>query len=360
MSAITMPSPVAQFHLTGGALAIVAAVIGAFVARALMIMAQKAQSKTRVLLMFSLINLSLLILIWSLPRAVGAHSPIAAILTAPPLLFYIIPASALVAASLAQRNRSLLPLNACIWAGALWGVLGFRFAVVAPADVRTPFRVISWNVGQTPLDLHAVVTVLRKEHPDIICLQGSAGSGDPGDAVGHLPDYHWYRSGSLAIGSLGALTGRRQLTLLPGTPQDRAIIAVAHVSGLDVTVAAAEVAPGTSTTTDAADAAQVLSDALDPAHRTVVVATALGAQPASPSWQVLSHDLADVFDRSGTGFGYTTPAAFPVRRLDYVFSSHDLIVKTADVESDRGGADFPVTATLGTAPPAPPAPADSN
>lgn len=341
-----------QLKLTDGALLILAAVFGVVVARSFHKLALSTHPKIRIFLILSLLNASLLVLVWALPRAFGAHSSVITALTAPPPVFYLLPAVALLAASFVPRHRDMLPLNVLAVVLGLWAVMGFRFAVVAPPETEKPVKVMSWNLGGDTNDLHAVMAGIRQEHPDIVCLQEV-----PKEASleTRLPGYHWVEDRGLAIGAENPLDLRRTITLLDGERPVKAIEGSVDVHGRTVSVATARLTPDGSphASDDRTEEATKLHEALHGEKGPVVLAAGFEAQPSSPACQLVEKDLLDSFDQAGSGFGYTAPNTYPVRRVDYIFASPGFTVKDAGSEKLAGSGHLPVVATIGFTKPKP-------
>ncbi|MFC4119022.1 endonuclease/exonuclease/phosphatase family protein [Nonomuraea zeae] len=83
------------------------------------------------------------------------------------------------------------------------------------------------------------------------------------------------------------------------------------------------------------------------AHEGPVVLTGdLNARPEAPEIRALSETLADTWSRAGSGDGFTHPATGPEARIDYVFTSADVEVRSATVVASDASDHLPLFADL--------------
>jgi len=342
-------SALANLHLTTGALAILALVVGVLVALSCHKMAQRSDPKIRLFLMLSVLNISLLVLIYAVPRVAGEKWALSSALSLPPTLIYEIPAIALLSVSFLRPYRDMLPLNVVSAALGLWAVMGLRFAVVAPPDDVKTAHVMSWNVGSEKTDIHKVIENIRRMHPDVICLQDLSSEGRSAEIPGHLTNYHWVRQGGLAIGSQSNIEILNTAAISAGSKTDTALVASTDAFGHEMTVAAVRMTSDGSVESQQhlAQEADKLKQALHGKKGSVVMAASIDSQPSSPVYGAILKDYLDPFDHLGSGFGYTEPAVFPIRRVDYIFAGRETIVKAASVEHIEGASHLPVMATIG-------------
>jgi endonuclease/exonuclease/phosphatase family metal-dependent hydrolase len=86
---------------------------------------------------------------------------------------------------------------------------------------------------------------------------------------------------------------------------------------------------------------------LDGAREEPVVLTGdLNARPDAPEIRALSDTLTDTWPRAGAGEGYTYPVAGPNARIDYVFTSADVRVESADVVTSDASDHLPLFVDL--------------
>lgn len=315
-----------QLRLSDGALLLIAAVVGVLVARGCHSLAKRADPRVRLFLILSLLNLSLLVILYAVPRAFAENTAVISVLTVPPPMLYEVPSVALFSVSFLKRYRDLLPLNGVAVALGLWALMGFRFALTAPPETDRNVTVMSWNLAGKSIDLHGIMNGIRASSPDIVCLQAV-----PADAIleTRLPAYHWYQAHGLAIGSQGRQL-ERDAFVLPSSSRS-AIESTVSVHGRNYDVLTFDLSGGTDEPGKARPSVDLrkLHALLADRKRRLVIAMALGAQPPSREYQTLSAGLVDAFEQSGTGFGYTTPARFPTRRSDYVIISPDCAARSA-------------------------------
>jgi endonuclease/exonuclease/phosphatase family metal-dependent hydrolase len=78
----------------------------------------------------------------------------------------------------------------------------------------------------------------------------------------------------------------------------------------------------------------------------VVLLGDLNARPGSPEVGTLVEDLVDAWERAGRGAGYTSPSRRPKRRIDYVLTSPEVVVRSAAVVTSDASDHLPVRADL--------------
>jgi len=334
-----------QFRFTDGALLLIAAVAGIFVARGCHNLAKRADPRVRLFLVLSLLNVSLLVLLYALPRAFAENAgPITAV-TLPPPVLYEIPSVALFSVSFLKQYRDLLPLNGVAVALGLWALMGFRFAVTAPPDTEHNVSVMSWNLASKPADLHGIMNGIRASSPEIVCLQAVP---DDASLSTRLPAYRWYQSKALAIGTVGDISDRNVIGL-PSTA-NRALESTVTIHGRDYDVVNADLGDGKDETAKLRQksALKTFHAFLSDKKRRLVIAVALGAQPSSPEYQAIAVGLIDSFEQAGTGFGYTTPSGFPLRRSDYLFISSDCAARSSGPLNMAFSDHLPISAVIGS------------
>ena len=165
----------------------------------------------------------------------------------PPILFGL-PPLVLLSIALLHRHRIASGLNLAAVFFALFGLLGFRFALHSHRTERTLLRVMTYNVEKWPQGAGAVAAVVDRVQPDIFCLQEA---GDYPYVPGHQPlilqqrlsRYHFLRRGEIVIASLDPIILAVEAPLSPGPASRPALAAVIQTPYGSLTVLTAHLIP---------------------------------------------------------------------------------------------------------------------
>jgi endonuclease/exonuclease/phosphatase family metal-dependent hydrolase len=203
---------------------------------------------------------------------------------------------------------------------------------------------MTFNVQLMHKGTDNVLAAIRQSNPDVFCLQecNSAPERPIVDQVktGMLTYEIAYAHG-LIIGTRLPLVSSRVVRLDPGRPMLEATI---RFRERDITIANVHLIP------IFIDRYLLESPGIIPDHlriagaerdiqlksllsyassltQPLVLCGDFNAPAATGFHRALSERLTDAFATVGSGFGYTIPAKFPLMRLDYVYVSHEVIVR---------------------------------
>lgn len=225
--------------------------------------------------------------------------------------------------------------------------LGFAIAIVfpllnpscgSPRGGTTPtLRVMSFNVQKFHnFGPAAVVAAIRKEKPDIVCLQ-EANQWDPGKPLPEefrqaIPEYQVVQRGQTAIlskypvgfGAVFALrsgTDGRPAQMLSVMVQGRPVSVICvHLQYFpwDKSISVAQASRNLMKET------QSLEDLVKEPGVPTIVAGDFNTLPHGRIHRMMRRYLTDCFAATARGFGLTLPAVFPLKRLDYIYVGQGL------------------------------------
>lgn len=225
-------------------------------------------------------------------------------------------------------------------------------------------RVLTYNIRSLRDDTTAVVRVLRRLEPDVVCLQEAPRLGRWRIKVAALAR----RSGLFYVGG-GPLTGSTVIlsslraavvevaqcsfTRTPGLHRRGAVLARLRIDGSNVAVTSIHLGlDSEERLRHLAELRKLLGHRPDVPH---VVAGDLNEPPGKPVWQDLSASFTDGWAVAPAGGELTFPAAHPRHRIDAVLVSPEVEVLSCGVPDDidsttdypRATDHRPVLATLG-------------
>lgn len=272
----------------------------------------------------------------------------------------------LVLASLLKRRGRALVGNLLVLAFLIVGPLGYQFRSPRGAS-GVPLRVMTYNIHGGTYGIDLVVANIRREAPDVVCLQEAgletpAGSARLEAAIRKgLPGYDGRRYESLML-----LTRRPLLAIRPGRRlEGRAtrpmVEAVIEVDGVLVTVVNVHFLLSTpiqrirtvglrgyvqrAIDVRERQAAQVL-DELAGWHGPLVICGDFNTPPRGHVYGRLAADWRDAVAEVGRGFCYTFPTGAPALRIDYVWMGPGLAASSCRIPRTRGSDHMPVVADL--------------
>jgi endonuclease/exonuclease/phosphatase family metal-dependent hydrolase len=211
-------------------------------------------------------------------------------------------------------------------------------------------KVLTLNIQRGKQGLGKVIDLIRRQDPEVICLQECDSTKEEPivDQIrAGLPEYEITESRGVAVGSRLPVESFRVIGLPNGKPLVEARV---MWRGKPVTVASVHLVaifidqylfaspakiPG-HLRKAGAEREEQLQALLT--HSTTVPNLILCGDfnaPANAGFhRRLGDRLTDSFATVGSGFGYTIPASFPLMRLDFVYTSHDVTPRRCEVLSE--------------------------
>ncbi|TMR99793.1 endonuclease/exonuclease/phosphatase family protein [Nonomuraea basaltis] len=235
-------------------------------------------------------------------------------------------------------------------------------------------RVASFNIHHAQgvddkLDLQRVADVIRTGGADIVGLQEvdrhwseRSEFADQASWLAERLHMHVVYGANLDLDPLTPGAPRRQYgtailsrypildwdnTLLPrydGHEQRGLLRALVQVRGVRVQVFNTHLQHNNAN--ERLEQVRAIQPLVAPREEPVVLTGDLNARPDAPEIRALSESLTDAWPRAGAGDGYTYPVAVPSARIDYVFTSADVRVKSATVATSDASDHLPLFVDL--------------
>jgi vancomycin resistance protein VanJ len=258
-----------------------------------------------------------------------ASVPVYFTMALPALLWAVIPAGVLIYSAIKRRwvwaiaNFVVLLFVALVHAGYCYGV--------GSVNSGPGLRVMTFNVQIfNNHSMDAVAAVIRREEPDVVCLQEMPTNGDEQKFAAILREYRFVNHGRLAIASHLPIT-RVERTRL-GQTNRKALVADlefadAHVKFINVHLQhfpADDLGKAGSASVQLLKEIDGLESLLGEVKVPTIVAGDLNSIPQGRVNRMLRSHLRDCFASAGSGYGYTIPAGVPLRRIDYIYAGGDL------------------------------------
>jgi endonuclease/exonuclease/phosphatase family metal-dependent hydrolase len=242
--------------------------------------------------------------------------------------------------------------------------MGFAAAGAGSGAVSGPtLRVVTYNIRSLRDDATAVVRVLRRLQPDVVCLQEAPRFGRWRFKVAALARRSglFYVGGGPSTGSTVILSSlrvsvvdvvERSFTRTPGLHRRGAVLASLRVDGADVAVTSFHLGlDGEERIRHLAELRELLARHPDVPH---VVAGDVNETPDKRVWEDLCTALTDGWAAAPMGGELTFSASRPRLRIDAVLVSPEVAVLSCGVPDDidsltdypRATDHRPVLATL--------------
>lgn len=198
-------------------------------------------------------------------------------------------------------------------------------------------RVMTFNVQKFQnFQPEQVAAAILKEDPDVVCLQEANWKSPPTplpkafrDA---LPKYQIIQRGQTAILSKFPVTFGTAFALRGGTDGRPAQLATVMVGKRPVSVVCVHmqyfpwdrsISVGQASRNLMKETRSLEDLVRDPGIATIVAGD-FNSLPHGRTHRMMRKHLKDAFAETGQGFGMTLPAAFPLKRLDYIYTGHGL------------------------------------
>jgi vancomycin resistance protein VanJ len=281
--------------------------------------------------------LALLLAAWALCVWGRDESLVSVVASHLPALGYLVLALAALGASIATRS---LP-------GAAAALVGLVLALVPLGGWTTPsreappvtkHRALTWNVEQWTYGGAHVGRAIAELSPDVLCLQEARGYGTfPGDRewndfAAALPGYRLMRHGEVAIGTRWPVLNEQRVVLHDELWRRPLLdVTLQTPEGGSVRVLNAHLVhtgyygkrPSKlvmSAVERKKQAERILSH-LGSSEQATILCGDLNAAPNSEVLSLLQQRLSDAWRLRGHGFGMTSTARWPLRRIDYLLVS---------------------------------------
>lgn len=283
-----------------------------------------------------------------------------------PQHIWLAPPASLLVVSIIKRNRSAIACNVLALIIVISGPMGLRFPIHrSVADSGTALRVMTWNVHGERAGLENVAREIKKQNPDVVCLQ-EANTGDwksqlPAEMESLMPGCHIARARELAtlskypirhqeVHRMQASTGRAVLVTEIDVQGRRLSVLNTHLSTYagdscvrwggrpqaymecSVRVRGTQIGILRAVAHDCEGPIVVVGDFNDP--------------PSGTLYNRMLHDFDDAFRLAGVGFGYSFPARLPLWRIDYIFTNDKLGAERCFVPAMGPSDHRPVVADL--------------
>jgi vancomycin resistance protein VanJ len=284
-----------------------------------------------------------------------------------PQVIFSLPALALIVWSALRKDRRMLALNAAALVVFVLTLSDFNIPLRRD-DGRngTNIRIMTFNLRQGAKGILRAADVIRRSHPDILCVQEVLPWDRWGDPVWQLqqliPAYHVERDGELATFSRYPIISHKVHYL--GLNTGRAVFEITTViQGRKLTVLNTHfnVFQGVQSVTNrpiglreyACDSATLRSAQMTKllriaagASRPFVIACDLNTPPRGLIYRRIARVYSDAFRLAGWGTGYTFRADLPVWRIDYVFLTSRIGALRCFVPAARASDHRPLVADI--------------
>ena len=322
----------------------------------------------RRLAVLTAINFAAILLLIGLETFIAERYWLATLITYAPQHFFGIPTVILLIWSLCRKNRKLIALNGAAAMFFTFALMGFNIPLHrSSGNGGVRIRVMTFNVRQAARGAAGLAQVIRKYHPDILCVQEVNNAHDEwGDPVAQIvqliPGWQVVRDGDAAVLTRYPIT-RRYLRYLPPRTQRSIIGAELDVRGRRITVLTThfQVASRAESLRHRRSSLPVyLGDAAS--IRLAQKNTLLGFAASFETPIIITGDLntpalgltyrglvaryTDAFRAAGWGFGHTFRSDRPYTRIDYILVDKRFCVARCFVPNSRASDHRPVVADI--------------
>jgi endonuclease/exonuclease/phosphatase (EEP) superfamily protein YafD len=298
---------------------------------------------------FTIFNIVALGLLWLVERFVAEQHWTTTLLTYLPQHPTVLPTLFLGLWSLFARRRLSLLFNTLTLAAWLLTFGGFNIPLQSTFASRPPaeaprMRVMSYNILLGLRGVEALAQEIRRQQPDVVCLQEATYRRNMLDPVPVLqkllPGYHVARRGEVATFSRFPIVEQRVYDF--PAPSDRAYLETVHeVQGRRVhvyNVHLTSIQTGAGNLKRFQNVRDLLPDSItqrgaqfdlllriaqstsDAGHAVLLVGD-FNTPPRGRLYSRLASRYEDAFCAAGWGLGYTFHSDVPVMRIDYVWAN---------------------------------------
>jgi endonuclease/exonuclease/phosphatase family metal-dependent hydrolase len=312
-----------------------------------------------------------LALLWFLETVLADDFWLTTPLTYAPQWPFGLPTVALLAASIRFRNGRLSGLNGAAAILFLFVFMGWCVPLSRPHPSGQILRLMTFNIKHGIRGEDGLVDVIRREKPDIACIQMADGyQGYQTFSVAgmaHLADYHFFWGGeNLILSRYPIRTYVPPLASRAGLARP-AMMASVDFSGQTLTLINLHMAKSRNGDTlldhhasiqdyfeETADIRlEQTSALLDWAYSIqgpLILCGDFNNPPRGRCYEQLRGVFHDAFAEVGCGFGYSYPADLPMMRIDFVFTTNGVVPLTAQVLHEDVSDHQPLECTLAIPP----------
>ncbi|MBL8047112.1 MAG: endonuclease/exonuclease/phosphatase family protein [Chthonomonas sp.] len=305
---------------------------------------------------------ALVLLIWGVSAAGNDRAWWGTALASVPPQVWLIPTALLLVIGVAGKNLRLIwvPLVAC--ALVHLGQMGFRWALVTGSSMPE-LKVLTWNLRHGERGMNSIVAELRRIDADVLLLQETH-QGELGDSPFQvlrekLPEYNFVGGEETMI--LSKLPIRESRVNELPLASHRRFVPQAEIEfeGKVVTLYSVHLLNGLRP--DWLKGPSGLPRKLDHAEKQrwdqikavdgairaegpVIIGGDFNTLPRGAIYQHFADRYTDAFAAAGRGLGWTFPDYFLTARIDYLWSSPELVPVEANVVGARASDHLPVLA----------------
>ena len=316
-----------------------------------------AKPKRPKLIVLSWLNLGALALWWLLIDGVAERTAFTSFGLYLPQHPFLLPSLLLLVWAIIQKKRGPILFNGAVL--LIFGVVlmgshapWLRLWPTNPKATRA--RILTWNVLSTQGGVSKVAGEIKRQNPDIVCLQETLGrrgmmSDRTPELIARFPGWHAARAHDVTLLSRYPMSNERRYShrktsrvvlavtcQTPGGPLD---VLVAHIptsargarysgrkpGSLSRLIETATLIRATALTR--LDQLPTIDRALEDSRRSgrpYLLAGDFNNPPRGGFNRHLKAQMTDAFTQGGLGSGFTFPAKFPVMRIDYAWLSRDV------------------------------------
>ena len=321
---------------------------------------KRRQSRLAIL---SNINLAALLLLIVCELVIAERTWFTTLLTYMPQQPFILPAVVLLMIALFKRQWRVALVNGLAAIICLFTLLGFNIPKPATYARGYPVRVMTLNLHHLSAGTGAVMALIEREQPDVLCLQEvNVSHTDPVERVARrLPGWQVARTHEVAVFSRFPIrerhvhpvpdTGRALLETIFEIEGKRFAVLNIHMS--TSSTPRSLFTPGTSRRAhlrlSAAIRSQQVRQMLEIAERSsypMLIAGDFNTPPRGILYRRLRGRFTDVFAQRGWGTGYTFPTRLPVMRIDFIFADNGFTVLKCRRSALKASDHYAVTAEV--------------
>jgi endonuclease/exonuclease/phosphatase family metal-dependent hydrolase len=303
---------------------------------------------------------------WAIAMRGAEFNWVTTLLLYMPQHIWLIVPTILLLIAWARRNRPAILGNLVTIGFVSVAVMGFRFPLWRAGEVPgISLRVMTYNMNHGRAGLGRVAETIRKQAPDIVCLQeanpGPWYSELPKQMDSLMPGWHAARFRAFATLSRYPIVSREVHEMQPET--GRVVLeTVVNVKGRRLVVLNTHLSTASEGTllhrsvslvqymrdcvATRSFQVAVLQKVVGASKGAVVVMGDFNNPPRGMLYHRLLTQLRDAFGLAGFGFGQTYSSRLPVLRVDYVFVNDELGVKRCFVPRASSSDHRPVVADL--------------
>ncbi len=259
-----------------------------------------------------------------------ASVPIYFTMAVPAIVWLIFPISVITYAAIKKRWQWVF-VNIAVFL-----VIALLQSAYCLGNSITPqgetMRVMTLNVQLfNNYTIQEVANSIRKENPDVVCLQEMPTTGKEQEFAGLLKEYDFVIARRLAVATRLPVTQGRQVQLRGDAR--RALIVDMRFRGKSIKVINVHLQHFPSDDfAKVGEASKNLVEEITGLERFVsaasgptIVSGDLNSIPQGRVNRMLRSHLTECFAATARGYGFTLPATLPVRRVDYIYAGFGFV-----------------------------------